>query len=148
MDDPQSKQVRKGFRTKARDGDFIEFKFMLTEIFKNFDQNSNQKTEFLPIGKVYNFQWRRCLQNSSKYHKFRWLGNSSRISIIILVGNLNLMENLKNLDQNSGEKFERFQSEFWWWTSQMTMELFKNCNMMYLKDFDQNSLIRIPCIYL
>ena len=28
-------------RTKARDGDFIEFKLILMEFFKNFDQNSN-----------------------------------------------------------------------------------------------------------
>ena len=46
------KQARKGFRTKARDGDFIEFKLIVMEFFKDFDQNSNQKTEFLPIGKV------------------------------------------------------------------------------------------------
>ena len=57
-----NKQARKGFRTKDRDGDFIEFKLILMKFFKNFDQNSNQKTEFLPIGKV---------QNSSKNHKFR-----------------------------------------------------------------------------
>ena len=50
------KQARKGFRTKARDGDFIEFKLILMEFFKNFDQNSNQKTELLPIGKVDKFQ--------------------------------------------------------------------------------------------
>ena len=49
-------QARKGFRTKARDGDFIEFKLILMEFFKNFDQNSNQKTKLLPIGKVDRFQ--------------------------------------------------------------------------------------------
>ena len=46
------KQARKRFRTKARDGDFIEFKLIVMEFFKDFDQNSNQKTELLPIGKV------------------------------------------------------------------------------------------------
>ena len=45
------KQAQKGFRTKARDGDFIEFKLILMEFF-----NSNQKTELLPIGKVDRFQ--------------------------------------------------------------------------------------------
>jgi len=35
------KQARKGFRTKAPDWDFIEFKIQMTgEFFKNFDQNS------------------------------------------------------------------------------------------------------------
>ena len=77
------------------------------EVFKSFDQNSNQKTEFLPIGKVENFQWRRCLQNSSKNHKFRWLF-------------------FKNFDQNSGWKcscswlwnsygiLQEFWLEYWW----------------------------------
>ena len=50
-----NKQTRKGFRTKARDGDFIEYKLTLME-FYYFDQNSHQKTEFLPIGKVDKFE--------------------------------------------------------------------------------------------
>ena len=50
------KQAQKGFWTKARDGDFIEFKLIVMEFFKDFHQNSNQKTEFLPIGKVDKFQ--------------------------------------------------------------------------------------------
>ena len=29
---------------------------ILMEFFKNFDQNSNRKTKFLPIGKVDEFQ--------------------------------------------------------------------------------------------
>ena len=34
-------QARKGFRTNARDWDFIELRIQLTgEFFKNFDQNS------------------------------------------------------------------------------------------------------------
>ena len=38
------KQDRKGFRIKARDGDFIEFRIqMAVEFFKNFDQNSGLK---------------------------------------------------------------------------------------------------------
>ena len=50
------KQAQKGVETKARDGDFIDFKLIVMEFFKDFDQNSNQKTEFLPIGKVDKFQ--------------------------------------------------------------------------------------------
>ena len=57
----------------------------LLKVFKSLDQNSNQKTEFLQIGKVDNFQWRRCLQNFSKNQKFRWLF-------------------FKKFDQNSGWK--------------------------------------------
>jgi hypothetical protein len=35
------KQARKGFRTKARDWDFIDFRIQMTgEFFKSFDQNS------------------------------------------------------------------------------------------------------------
>ena len=126
--------------------------------FFNFDQNSNQKTEFLPIGK--------CLQNSSKNHEFRWLffknfdqnsgwkcsyswlrnsyGNYPTLLVKSDQNSGNLMENLKNFDHDIGEKFERFRSEFWWWTIQMTMEFFKNCILIrilvkILKDFDQNS---------
>ena len=37
----QIKQARKGFRTKARDWDFIDFRIQMTgEFFKSFDQNS------------------------------------------------------------------------------------------------------------
>ena len=64
------------------------------EFFKFFDQNSNQKTELLPIGKVDRFQ------NSSKNHKFRsefWL-EIKLWKILIRI----LLKDLKDFDQNSG----------------------------------------------
>ena len=129
---------------------------ILIEFFEIFDQNSNQKTELLPLAKVDRFQWRICLQNSSKNHKFRWLF-------------------FKNFDQNwlemklqltaeflwklsyiicqflsefwkFYEKFEEFWSEYWWkfwkiYFHQNTCEKFEGFRSEFFKNwiFDQNS---------
>ena len=58
------------------------------EFFKNFDQNSCQKTKSLPLGEVDQFQWRKCHKNSSKIP----ITKSDDSGI------------LKDFDQNSGEK--------------------------------------------
>ena len=67
---------------------------------------------FLPIGKVYKFQWRRFHQNSSQ--NLITKSDDSRI----------LMKFLKNFDQNTGRKLQ-------WHIHLMNLKFFKN--------FDQNS---------
>ena len=129
-------QARKGFRTKARDGDFIEFKIIFVEFFKNFDQNSNQK---LPINFSEEdiFRIPQKITNSDDYFSrisissISWKCSSSwlhYLSILIRILEILwkiwriliriLVKYLKYLfwweySKLSCKKFEGFQSEFW-----------------------------------